>query len=192
MSSGNTAHLWLCCYSLLCSMLCCAVLNWAVMCQCVILFHQILICSILISSVLSCSFFLSFPFCPVLCCLFCSALFHAVQLCSVRFSSVLLRPRLCLALLFCALTYDLWSLTRSCGIQQESGLASWIGGHLQPLARLPPAAAVMLITAFLACFTEFASNTATIIIFLPVIAELVRAGNLFEWLEALIYNKIDT
>ncbi|KAM4609612.1 Na(+)/dicarboxylate cotransporter 3 isoform 2-T2 [Polymixia lowei] len=55
---------------------------------------------------------------------------------------------------------------------EESGLASWIGGHLQPLAQVPPAAAVMLITAFLACFTEFASNTATIIIFLPVIAEL--------------------
>ncbi|XP_033992006.1 solute carrier family 13 member 3 [Trematomus bernacchii] len=55
---------------------------------------------------------------------------------------------------------------------EESGLASWIGGHLQPLAEVPPAAAVMLITAFLACFTEFASNTATIIIFLPVIAEL--------------------
>lgn len=58
--------------------------------------------------------------------------------------------------------------------QQESGLAAWIGGHLQPLAEVPPAAAVILITAFLACFTEFASNTATIIIFLPVIAELVR------------------
>ncbi|XP_042347006.1 solute carrier family 13 member 3 [Plectropomus leopardus] len=56
--------------------------------------------------------------------------------------------------------------------EKESGLASWLGGHLQPLAEVPPAAAVMLITAFLACFTEFASNTATIIIFLPVIAEL--------------------
>ncbi|XP_077465870.1 Na(+)/dicarboxylate cotransporter 3 isoform X2 [Stigmatopora argus] len=55
---------------------------------------------------------------------------------------------------------------------EESGLASWIGDHLQPLAKVPPAAAMMLITAFVACFTEFASNTATIIIFLPVIAEL--------------------
>lgn len=42
------------------------------------------------------------------------------------------------------------------------------------MAEVPPAAAVMLITGFVACFTEFASNTATIIIFLPVIAELVR------------------
>ncbi|XP_041955166.1 solute carrier family 13 member 3 [Alosa sapidissima] len=60
---------------------------------------------------------------------------------------------------------------------EESGLAVWIGGHLQPLARIPPAAAVMLITAFLATFTEFASNTATIIIFLPVIAELALGVN---------------
>ncbi|KAM9855476.1 Na(+)/dicarboxylate cotransporter 3 [Aulostomus maculatus] len=62
-----------------------------------------------------------------------------------------------------------FAMAKAC---EESGLASWIGGHLQPLAQVPPAAAVMLITAFLACFTEFASNTATIIIFLPVIAEL--------------------
>uniref|UniRef100_A0A8C4HP14 Solute carrier family 13 member 3 n=1 Tax=Dicentrarchus labrax TaxID=13489 RepID=A0A8C4HP14_DICLA len=62
-----------------------------------------------------------------------------------------------------------FAMAKAC---EESGLASWIGGHLHPLAEVPPAAAVMLITAFLACFTEFASNTATIIIFLPVIAEL--------------------
>uniref|UniRef100_A0A3Q2YTQ0 Solute carrier family 13 member 3 n=1 Tax=Hippocampus comes TaxID=109280 RepID=A0A3Q2YTQ0_HIPCM len=55
---------------------------------------------------------------------------------------------------------------------EESGLASWIGGYLQPLVKVPPAAAMMLITAFVACFTEIASNTATIIIFLPIIAEL--------------------
>lgn len=62
-----------------------------------------------------------------------------------------------------------FAMAKAC---EESGLAAWIGGHLHPLAEVPPAAAVMLITAFLACFTEFASNTATIIIFLPVIAEL--------------------
>lgn len=60
-------------------------------------------------------------------------------------------------------------------LRQESGLAVWIGGHLQPLAEVPPPVAVVLITAFIACFTEFASNTATIIIFLPVIAELVSS-----------------
>ncbi|KAJ3585888.1 hypothetical protein NHX12_012296 [Muraenolepis orangiensis] len=62
-----------------------------------------------------------------------------------------------------------FALAKGC---EESGLASWIGGHLQPIAEVPPAAAAMLLTAFVACFTEFASNTATIIIFLPVIAEL--------------------
>nr|XP_020473495.1 solute carrier family 13 member 3 isoform X2 [Monopterus albus] len=62
-----------------------------------------------------------------------------------------------------------FAMAKAC---EESGLASWIGGHLQPLAKVPPAAAVILITAFLACFTELASNTATIIIFLPVITEL--------------------
>ncbi|KAG7463332.1 solute carrier family 13 member 3 [Solea senegalensis] len=64
-----------------------------------------------------------------------------------------------------------FAMAKAC---EESGLAAWIGGHLQPLAEVPPAAAVMLITAFLATFTEFASNTATIIIFLPVIAELAN------------------
>lgn len=39
---------------------------------------------------------------------------------------------------------------------------------------MPPALAVLLITVVIAFFTEFASNTATIIIFLPVLAELVR------------------
>ncbi|XP_062834973.1 Na(+)/dicarboxylate cotransporter 3 isoform X1 [Anolis carolinensis] len=55
---------------------------------------------------------------------------------------------------------------------EESGLSSWIGGRLGPLENLPPPVAVILITIVIALFTEFASNTATIIIFLPVLAEL--------------------
>nr|XP_055024660.1 solute carrier family 13 member 3 isoform X1 [Misgurnus anguillicaudatus] len=62
-----------------------------------------------------------------------------------------------------------FAMAKAC---EESGLAVWIGSHLEPLAQVPPSVAVILITAFIACFTEFASNTATIIIFLPVIAEL--------------------
>ncbi|KAF4072423.1 hypothetical protein AMELA_G00262970 [Ameiurus melas] len=72
---------------------------------------------------------------------------------------------------------------------EESGLAIWIGGHLQPLAKVPPPVAVMLITAFIACFTEFASNTATIIIFLPVIAELaihVKVNPLYFMIPATV------
>ena len=57
---------------------------------------------------------------------------------------------------------------------QESGLSAWIGGQLHPLESVPPVLAVLLITVVVAFFTEFASNTATIIIFLPVLAELVR------------------
>lgn len=59
-------------------------------------------------------------------------------------------------------------------LRQESGLSVWIGGRLHPLEGVPPPVAVILITIVIALFTEFASNTATIIIFLPVLAELVR------------------
>ncbi|XP_032460442.1 LOW QUALITY PROTEIN: solute carrier family 13 member 3 [Phocoena sinus] len=55
---------------------------------------------------------------------------------------------------------------------EESGLSAWIGGQLHPLEKVPPALAVLLSLWFVAFFTEFASNTATIIIFLPVLAEL--------------------
>nr|XP_035925580.1 solute carrier family 13 member 3 isoform X2 [Halichoerus grypus] len=61
---------------------------------------------------------------------------------------------------------------------EESGLSAWIGGQLHPLENVPPALAVLLITVVIAFFTEFASNTATIIIFLPVLAEL--------WLEDIL------
>ncbi|XP_040837307.1 solute carrier family 13 member 3 isoform X5 [Ochotona curzoniae] len=55
---------------------------------------------------------------------------------------------------------------------EESGLSVWIGGQLHPLENVPPVLAVLLVTVVIAFFTEFASNTATIIIFLPVLAEL--------------------
>ncbi|XP_051488866.1 Na(+)/dicarboxylate cotransporter 3 isoform X2 [Apus apus] len=55
---------------------------------------------------------------------------------------------------------------------EESGLSAWIGGRLHPLEGVPPPVAVILVTIVIALFTEFASNTATIIIFLPVLAEL--------------------
>ncbi|KAG8566893.1 hypothetical protein GDO81_013409 [Engystomops pustulosus] len=55
---------------------------------------------------------------------------------------------------------------------ETSGLSTWIGSRLQPLEGLPPPVAVLLITILIASFTEFASNTATIIVFLPVLSEL--------------------
>ncbi|XP_043946234.1 solute carrier family 13 member 3 isoform X2 [Protopterus annectens] len=62
-----------------------------------------------------------------------------------------------------------FAMARGC---EESGLSIWLGSRLQPLQNVPPPAAVLLITVVIAMFTEFASNTATIIIFLPVLAEL--------------------
>ncbi|XP_030908389.1 solute carrier family 13 member 3-like isoform X2 [Melopsittacus undulatus] len=55
---------------------------------------------------------------------------------------------------------------------EESGLSVWIGGCLHPLEGVPPLVAVILVTIVIVLFTEFASNTAAIIIFLPVLAEL--------------------
>ncbi|XP_068160252.1 Na(+)/dicarboxylate cotransporter 3 isoform X2 [Antennarius striatus] len=68
-----------------------------------------------------------------------------------------------------------FAMAKAC---EESGLATWIGGYLRPLAEVPPAAAVFLITGFVACFTEFASNTATIVIFLPIIIKLALSISL--------------
>ncbi|XP_069352716.1 Na(+)/dicarboxylate cotransporter 3 [Eulemur rufifrons] len=62
-----------------------------------------------------------------------------------------------------------FAMAKAC---EESGLSVWIGGQLHPIENVPPALAVLLITVVIAFFTEFASNTATIIIFLPVLAEL--------------------
>lgn len=58
---------------------------------------------------------------------------------------------------------------------QQSGLSLWISDQLHPLENVSPALAVFIITCVVIFFTEFASNTATIIIFLPVMSELVRA-----------------
>ncbi|XP_074066255.1 Na(+)/dicarboxylate cotransporter 3 isoform X2 [Macrotis lagotis] len=71
---------------------------------------------------------------------------------------------------------------------EESGLSAWIGGQLHPLESVPPAFAVLLISVVIAFFTEFASNTATIIIFLPVLAELVRTGLLMNLAGVLLLN----
>ncbi|XP_024895822.1 solute carrier family 13 member 3 isoform X3 [Pteropus alecto] len=62
-----------------------------------------------------------------------------------------------------------FAMAKGCEV---SGLSVWISNQLHPLENMPPALAVLLITVVVAFFTEFASNTATIIIFLPVLAEL--------------------
>nr|KAF6472472.1 solute carrier family 13 member 3 [Molossus molossus] len=55
---------------------------------------------------------------------------------------------------------------------QQSGLSLWISDQLHPLEGMPPMLASFIITAVIIFFTEFASNTATIVIFLPVLSEL--------------------
>ncbi|XP_067856403.1 Na(+)/dicarboxylate cotransporter 3-like [Heptranchias perlo] len=59
---------------------------------------------------------------------------------------------------------------------EVSGLSRWIGSHLHPLEHVSPSVAALLSCLVIAAFTEFASNTATSIIFLPILAELaIRA-----------------
>ncbi|KAE8575203.1 hypothetical protein XENTR_v10003758 [Xenopus tropicalis] len=62
-----------------------------------------------------------------------------------------------------------FAMAKGCEV---SGLSTWIGSRLQPLEGISPALAVLLVTVLIASFTEFASNTATIIVFLPILSEL--------------------
>ncbi|KAK1337673.1 hypothetical protein QTO34_002306 [Cnephaeus nilssonii] len=62
-----------------------------------------------------------------------------------------------------------FSMAKAC---EQSGLSLWISDQLHPLESVSPTLAVFTITCVVIFFTEFASNTATIIIFLPVMAEL--------------------
>lgn len=62
-----------------------------------------------------------------------------------------------------------FSMAKAC---EQSGLSLWISDQLHPLENVSPTLAVFTVTFVVIFFTEFASNTATIIIFLPVMAEL--------------------
>ena len=55
---------------------------------------------------------------------------------------------------------------------QGSGLADWIGAGLEGLAGLPPLAIVVVVAALIVVLSEVASNTATAVTFLPVVASL--------------------
>ncbi|XP_048464494.1 solute carrier family 13 member 3 [Rhincodon typus] len=68
-----------------------------------------------------------------------------------------------------------FAIAKAC---EESGLSRWIGNKLRPLEHIPASAIVLTVSLVISSFTEFASNTATSIIFLPILAELgVRAKN---------------
>lgn len=58
----------------------------------------------------------------------------------------------------------------------KSGLAGWVGQHLDFIADLPPFASVLCITLIMTFLTEVCSNTAITATMLPVFAAIVPAG----------------
>lgn len=57
---------------------------------------------------------------------------------------------------------------------QVSGLSMWIGRQLEPMSGLPPWAVTLLACLLVSVVTEFASNPATLTVFLPILSALVR------------------
>ena len=56
---------------------------------------------------------------------------------------------------------------------QESGLSKWVGTQLAHLDAIPSFGIVICVCVMITTFTEFTSNVATAIIFLPILAFLV-------------------
>lgn len=56
---------------------------------------------------------------------------------------------------------------------QVSGLSMWIGRQLEPMSGLPPWAVTLLACLLVSVVTEFASNPATLTVFLPILSALV-------------------
>lgn len=50
----------------------------------------------------------------------------------------------------------------------------WIGRQLEPMSGLPPWAVTLLACLLVSAVTEFASNPATLTVFLPILSALVR------------------
>ncbi len=67
----------------------------------------------------------------------------------------------------------------------ESGLATWLGEALKPLAGVHPLIIAVAITALVIVITEFASNVATASGVMPVVAGLVAATGSDPWLLAM-------
>ncbi|KAK1789954.1 hypothetical protein P4O66_002276 [Electrophorus voltai] len=53
-----------------------------------------------------------------------------------------------------------------------SGLSVWIGRQLEPMSGLPPWAVTLLACLLVSAVTEFASNPATLTVFLPILSAL--------------------
>ncbi len=63
-----------------------------------------------------------------------------------------------------------------------TGLATWLGDALAPIAALPLPVIVLLVVLFMTFITEINSNTATASIFLPVLATMATAGHTHPFL----------
>ena len=61
---------------------------------------------------------------------------------------------------------------------QVSGLSVWIGRQLEPMSGLPPWAVTLLACLLVSAVTEFASNPATLTVFLPILSALVGHSEL--------------
>ncbi|TRY58917.1 hypothetical protein DNTS_003124 [Danionella cerebrum] len=62
-----------------------------------------------------------------------------------------------------------YALAAGCKV---SGLSMWIGRQLEPMSGLPPWAVTLLTCLLVSAVTEFASNPATLTVFLPILSAL--------------------
>ncbi|XP_052439266.1 solute carrier family 13 member 4-like [Carassius gibelio] len=62
-----------------------------------------------------------------------------------------------------------YALAAGCKV---SGLSVWIGRQLEPMSGLPPWAVILLTCLLVSAVTEFASNPATLTVFLPILSAL--------------------
>jgi solute carrier family 13 (sodium-dependent dicarboxylate transporter), member 2/3/5 len=58
---------------------------------------------------------------------------------------------------------------------EKTGLASWLGSQLSSLGRLSPLGVIFFVTLLTAWVTEFASNTATTTLMMPILAATAPA-----------------
>jgi sodium-dependent dicarboxylate transporter 2/3/5 len=61
---------------------------------------------------------------------------------------------------------------------EKTGLATWLGSRLTLVGHLSPLSGIFLVTLLTAWVTEFASNTATTTLMLPVLAATAQAMHL--------------
>ena len=61
---------------------------------------------------------------------------------------------------------------------EKTGLAAWLGSQLSSLGQLSPLSVIFLVTLLTAWVTEFASNTATTTLMMPILAATAQALHL--------------